>query len=417
MGLVHDHAAEVEVAEPAHVPVEQLVVEHDDIGEAVDRLAVALDHGGRAAGCPAGRLPGPVGLDHARHDDQQRVGVRRFRGEQRLGRLAQARLVGEQERPVTGGGRGHHLPLVRHQFQVRRGEAGRRRRERHAGRGTPAAALEGTEQRAEQFPVGQAARPGGGLRGGGEVGGQERVRQLPGDHRLRHDLPLGLSGRGWRWRGLFGLRLDAEFPQHLPLERPGRVGNVGVLGEQRQELSVPDGGRGQDGRHAVQAPELLGPAALGSGRGPDAGALVPQQQGDGLELGAHGRRHAAALGRRFDLTGVSGEHRDDVALVADASLITRGGTASARLALAWSSQRPLLCVAGARWPRQYAGRSRERGEERPGPRGLVLRTPSRLADLRGSTQLVSTSVTREPGTAGERAGFRVPLNGNACRSG
>ncbi|HJZ25852.1 MAG TPA: hypothetical protein VJ370_06190, partial [Streptosporangiaceae bacterium] len=87
---------------------------------------------------------------------------------------------------MTGSGRGDHLPLVRHQLQARRGEARRRRRERHAGRGTPAGALEGAQQRAEQFPVGQAARTGGELRNSGEVGGQKGVRQLPGDHRLRH---------------------------------------------------------------------------------------------------------------------------------------------------------------------------------------------------------------------------------------
>jgi hypothetical protein len=86
---------------------------------------------------------------------------------------------------------------------------------------------------------------------------------------------------------------------------------------------------------------------VASGRRPDAGALIPQQQGDGLELRAHGRRHAAALGSRLDLTGVSGEHRHDIAVVADASLIPRGGTASARLALAWSSQRLLLLYAEA----------------------------------------------------------------------
>ena len=81
---------------------------------------------------------------------------------------------------------------------------------------------------------------------------------------------------------------------------------------------------------------------VGSGRRADAGALVPEQQGDGLELRAHGRRHAAALRRRLDLTGGPGEHRDDVVTMADAPLRPRGGTASACLALAWSSQRLLL---------------------------------------------------------------------------
>jgi hypothetical protein len=86
---------------------------------------------------------------------------------------------------------------------------------------------------------------------------------------------------------------------------------------------------------------------VASGRRPDAGTLIAQQQGDGLELRAHGRRHATALGSRLDLTGVSGEHRHDIAVVADASLIPRGGTASAHLALAWSSQRLLLLYAEA----------------------------------------------------------------------
>src|SRR5580700_9619666 len=135
---------------------------------------------------------------------------------------------------------------------------------------------------------------------------------------------------------------------------------------------------------------------VASGRRPDPGALVPQQQGDGLELRAHGRRHAAALGSRLDLTGVSGEHRHDVAVVADASLIPRGGTASARLALAWSSQRLLLWVTEARWPRQYAVLFRGRGEERPGHGAWCS---ERRADLR-----VSTTVSRGPGTAGGCAG-------------
>ena len=82
------------------------------------------------------------------------------------------------------------------------------------------------------------------------------------------------------------------------------------------------------------------------GRRPDAGTLVPQQQGDGLELRAHGRRHAAAPGGRLDLADGSGEHRDDVAAVADASLLPRDGTASALLALAWSSHKLLLWNAG-----------------------------------------------------------------------
>jgi hypothetical protein len=44
--LVDDHAAQAEVAEPSHVAVEHLVVDDDDVGESVDRVTVAVDHGG-----------------------------------------------------------------------------------------------------------------------------------------------------------------------------------------------------------------------------------------------------------------------------------------------------------------------------------------------------------------------------------
>src|ERR1700688_601610 len=104
---------------------------------------------------------------------------------------------------------------------------------------------------------------------------------------------------------------------------------------------------------------------VASGCRPDAGALVPQQQGDGLELRAHGRRHTAVPDSRLDLTGGSGEHRDDVAVVADASLLPRGGTASVRLPLAWSSHRLLLWDAGAWWPWQHAAQSRGRARNVP----------------------------------------------------
>jgi hypothetical protein len=144
-----------------------------------------------------------------------------------------------------------------------------------------------------------------------------------------------------------------------------RFRNLGVLGEQRQQAGVPDGGRREDGRDAVQALELLGPMTLGPGRCPDAGTLVPQQQGDGLELRPHGRRHAAAPGSRLDLADGLGEHRHDVAAVADVSLLPRGGTASARLALAWSSHKLLLRNAEARWPRQHAAQSPVPGRETP----------------------------------------------------
>ena len=90
------------------VAVEHLVVDDDDVGEAVDGLAVALDHGRRAVRRPAGGLAGPVGLDDVRHDHQQRVGVAASAASSACAVLPRPGLVGEQERPVAGRGRGDH---------------------------------------------------------------------------------------------------------------------------------------------------------------------------------------------------------------------------------------------------------------------------------------------------------------------
>jgi hypothetical protein len=69
--------------------------------------------------------------------------------------------------------------------------------------------------------------------------------------------------------------------------------------------------------------------------------LPSHQQGHGLELRAHARRHPAALDGGLHLADGAGEHRDDV-LVAVAPLVARSGAAGAAPALAWSSHELLL---------------------------------------------------------------------------
>jgi len=78
--------------------------------------------------------------------------------------------------------------------------------------------------------------------------------------------------------------------------------------------------------------------------------------------------------------------------VVGASLLPRGATASACLALAWSSQRLLLWNAGARWPRQHGEQPRGLGGKRPGPRAwcCVRRTGLRISGDR-RWQAVDTS--------------------------
>ena len=121
--LVDDQAAEAVLAHPADVAVEDLVVDHDDVGEPVDGLAVAVDHGDGPAGGPHLGLAGPVGLDDVGHDRQQGVGVRDLRGEQRLRGLAEAGLVGQEEGAVALGHRGQQPRLVGHQVEVLRAAA------------------------------------------------------------------------------------------------------------------------------------------------------------------------------------------------------------------------------------------------------------------------------------------------------
>jgi hypothetical protein len=70
---------------------------------------------------------------------------------------------------------------------------------------------------------------------------------------------------------------------------------------------------------------------------PDAGALVPQQHRDRLELRAHDGRHPAASHGLLDFADGAGQLREDVAAATGAPLLPRDGAASARLALACSS--------------------------------------------------------------------------------
>ncbi len=361
--LVHDHAAEAEVAEPADVAVEHLVVDDDDVGEAVDGVAVTVDHGGRVPRRPQLGLAGPVGLDDVGDDHQQRVGVGGLGGEQGLGGLAEAGLVGEQEGAVAGLGGGDQLRLVPHQLHAVRGLEAGRLGQRHARRGT--AVLERAEQRTEQLPGGQPARAGRARLGAGEVGDQERVGELAGDDRLRHHLALGGGVRGDRLGGFLLLgHLLAGAGQHLALELAGGVGDGGVLGEQLQQGRVHRGGLGEDRGDPVEALELLTALALGGLLvGLDPGALLADEQRDDLELGARGRLQRPALHRRLDLAHGAGEDGDDplVVEVAHPSPVARRVACVARLTLAPSGQELLLCG-----PRR-AGRGGVAVRSRPGP--------------------------------------------------
>ena len=199
--LVDDHALEAEPAEPADVPVEDLVVDDHDVAERIDVVAVAVHDGRGAAGGPQLDLAGPVRLHDVRHHGQQRVRVRGFGRQQRLRGLAEAGLVGEQERPVAGAHLLDESGLVAHEVE-RSGRVERLRLGKvHRRRAAPRADLERAEQRLDELPVGEE-EVGLRLRGdGAEVRREEGVRHLELPHRCGNDLLLDLLVHGLRLVG------------------------------------------------------------------------------------------------------------------------------------------------------------------------------------------------------------------------
>ena len=185
------------------------VVDDDDVGEAVDRLAVSVHDRRRATGGPHAGLAGPVHLHHVGHDHEQRVGVDRLGGQQRLGRLAQAGLVGEQERAVTVLGGGHQLGLVVHQLEPAPDRVGRRLGQAMHEVAPPDASSKARKS-GPSSPSWRARRVRGrtGL-GAGEVGSEERAGQLARRDRSRHHTPVGDVRGVLLGLGLLRLQLDA----------------------------------------------------------------------------------------------------------------------------------------------------------------------------------------------------------------
>ena len=325
--LVHDHPAESKTAEPADVPVQHLVVDDDDVGETVDGVAVAVHHGGGVIRRPQPGLTRPVRLDDVRYDDEQGVGVRGLSSQQRLGRLTQAGLVRQQERPVPRRGRSDQLGLVRHQLTPGGGQQGGCRGEVHARRHPAGGALERPQQRSEQLPAGEQPWPGGGARGPGEVRFQEGVGQLSGNHGLRYYLALG-TGRGagaGSGRDRVRRRFEAGSELHLAHQRPSSVQQLGLLGEQREQGALPGSCSREDRGDPVDTLELFRPAGLAHRLRFDSGALLPYEQRHHLERRAGRGPYAVALHRELDVTYGLREHRDHALLVppATATLLAR----------------------------------------------------------------------------------------------
>ena len=116
--LVDDHPLEAEPTEPADVAVEDLVVDDHDVAEGIHVVAVAVHNRCRAAGGPQTDLASPVGLHDVGHDHQQGIRVGCGGGQQRLRRLAEPRLVRQEERAVAALDLLDETRLVAHELEV-----------------------------------------------------------------------------------------------------------------------------------------------------------------------------------------------------------------------------------------------------------------------------------------------------------
>ncbi len=304
--------------------VQHLVVDDDDVGEAVDRLAAAVNHGDAARGRPAGGLTGPVHLDHVGHHAQQRVRARGLRGQQRLGGLAQARLVCQQERAVSACRRGEQSSLVGHQLEAGR-QSHRRARlgQLHARRRAGSGVLERAQQRLDQRPAAELPLLMTALLNGVEVGREEWVGQLRRHHRPRdRRLLAAKGGRSGSWPLDLRVGLQPARDLHLTLQPASRVADLGVLAEQSEQRRLAGRGLRQDRRDPVQPLQLCVALPLVHVRvGLHPRALVPSQQRDGLELR---RLDLPTLHACLDLAHRLGKHGQNPVVVAWARVPTLG---------------------------------------------------------------------------------------------
>ncbi len=292
----------------------------------VDVGAAAGDHGRPAVRRPALHLARPVHLHDIGHDHQERIGVGDRGSEHRLGGLAEAGLVGEQELTVALPYGFEEPRLVGHDLEAPRRdpvELGDGRQVHARGRAA-GAGLERLVQRTHELPAVEAPTRCVTGRTRREVGREERVRHLARLDRGRDDLLLGerRGHHGSRGRSAVGddelvrRQLGAGFEQPVAAHaaRDRRRGLVDL--EQLDERRVARGGLGEDRGHAVEALQQLGARGVGDlGVGLDAGALLADEEGDHLELHSVGGAELAALGLGFDLAHLAGEDGDDGGLV------------------------------------------------------------------------------------------------------
>ena len=280
--------------EPADVAVQHLVVDDHDVGEPVDVVAVAVDHGRRVVRRPDVGLAGPVRLDDVRDDDQQRERVGGLRGEQRLRGLAEAGLVGEQERAVALGGRGDERawcgiswrPNGARTAAVSSGSAMQADAPLAAYSNDVSSGPISSQPASRRGRTGRAAPEKSGTRNG-----LARRRETTDCGTTWRSAAGGARSRDRRPASPARVGLDAGGGEHLALELAAR--------SRRSAASSASSTSREVSRVAVFARIVATPssrlscsarcASVQGGVGLDPGPLLADQQGDDLELGAHRR--------------------------------------------------------------------------------------------------------------------------------
>ena len=200
----------------------------------------------------------PVRLDHVGHHDEQRVGVRLAGGEQRLGRLAEPGLVGEQEGAMAAGRGRDDLGLVRHQLRCpgERHRAGLGQRHARGCAALPPARRTGRAARAAPSrrvggPAWRSARRRPRSRGrgtGSRAGARPRTGAPPGSRRRAPARPV----RARAPRAARARRRASRSPcRRARRRRPGRPRRADPAARCRARRSWPAASRR---RRAARAP-------------------------------------------------------------------------------------------------------------------------------------------------------------------
>ena len=92
---------EIEFGKPANVAIEDVVIDDEDVAKRVELCTVTVHNSWSTLWKPLVNLSQPVCFHHVGHHDKQGKSTGHLSGDQCLRRLAQTRLVGQEETSVS----------------------------------------------------------------------------------------------------------------------------------------------------------------------------------------------------------------------------------------------------------------------------------------------------------------------------